>query len=921
MFAKEGIDINYSYHDNGIIIDCFYYKGRNKDRIKFPVRQNVKLLNKVIKLDEYYKVSLLEDLWLDDILHDNKINYIILYEDLYDIDKEIARELRLPFTNDIDINLKSSSFIGNKNFDISYSLIDNNLGKIDGFYIRYKNVIKIGKNFYLLSKEQYKLLEEIDNYRETSDLNAQGVFLAKVKEKAKKAGAKVDDYIKNEEYFFPEALDVDIVKHSDTHLELVPKFDDLDDSTNIELSKKGNISSINSLLVNNKRHRVFIDNRLKNDFNDVSRKRDIKGVQVPKLINNPSAFLPESINLERFSDRVKGLKIRTYKAQPFLHCNKDSNSGWFDFNTGVKIREENLFENEEDNQVIVDEIGVDEYEKLIKQAENNGENYIYGGDRWIRVDVLNGTKFLEANDKLRSKFNGKKVDIKNLTYVLDIYDNIKDLEYSLDVIKIKEDLYNKKLVYYEKPKFLDANLYEYQKAGFMWLKFLRYEKLGGLLADDMGLGKTLQVIAFMAFLKEMGELKPSLIVVPSSLIDNWIHEVCKYTHNMDDIYVHKGPCRIKESNYIESRNITITTYETLVRDQVELGKVNWRLLVIDEAQKIKNSSTLISTAVKGMKCMYRIALTGTPVENNLRELWSIIDFVQPGLLESYSWFRKEFQIPIEKNINDDKLIAEKKEKLISKIEPVFLRRIKEDKLDNLPRKEDKIEWCNLSKEQEILYFKVISEVKSGKAKGRILACIQELIQICSHPRLISKNISVKSSILISECDKLKKTIEILEDIKSLNEKVVIFTKYKVMQEILRKVIYDKFKIWSSCINGEINKNRLEIIRFFESQNGFNVMILSPRAAGVGLNITAANHVIHYTREWNPAIEVQATDRVYRIGQKKDVKVYYPICTSHRGTTVEERLNELLNKKKKLIKEVVIPMEKLKITEKDFIDII
>ena len=916
----KGIDINILYSENGVFIGCYYYRGKNKYQIDFPLCKNNELLNKLIKSDKYYDISLLEDLWLEDILEDDEEGYIVRYENLYDIEDETKKRLGLPFKNNIDIELESKYFIGNKNFEIEYSFKDRDLGKLDGFYTRYGNVIDFDGNYFLLDRNQFKLIEEIDNYEKTSNVNEQAVFLAKVKRKGEKAKAEVDDYIKNEDYFFPETLDLDIVKHSDTHLELVPGFNELDEELNTVLSKDDAISSINSFLLNNKRHRVFLDEDLSRDFNHINKIKDISGSQVPKFLNNPFEFIPESIDLDEFGKRVKGLKIRTYIVRPFVHCKEDSNSGWFDFDTGVEIKEEMGADDEENIQddKIID---LDKYKDIIDEAQRSGENYVYFDNKWIKVDTQQGNQFLEAEKEISSKFKDKKVDIKNLNYILDIYDNIEKLEYDTSLVKIKKDLYNNRLVHYEKPKFLNANLYTYQQEGFMWFKFLRYEKLGGLLADDMGLGKTLQVIAFMAFLKEMGELKPSLLVVPSALIDNWKSEIDKFTYNMNDIYVHRGRNRIKESKYVESRNITITTYETLVRDQVILGKIDWNLLAIDEAQKIKNASTLASSAVKAMKCKYPIALTGTPVENNLSELWSIIDFVQPGLLGSYSWFKEKFQTPIEQNIHSEDLVFEAKKELMDRIGPVFLRRTKEDKLDNLPKKYETTRLCGLSKEQEIAYSRIINTIKKGKTKGRILGYLQELIQICSHPRLVEGDIDEKSNVLIAECDKLKETINILKEISKLDEKVVIFTKYKKMQKILRKVIFDKLGVWSSVINGEISKNRLEIIEDFEAQEGFNVLILSPRAAGVGLNIVGANHVIHYTREWNPAVENQATDRVYRIGQEKDVKIYYPICVSEKGVTVEEKLNELLEKKKKLVKEVVIPMDKLKITQEDFMDII
>lgn len=921
MFRKNRkLNIWISYTDNGIVIVPNYIIGRDSYDVVFPLYKNSYILKDIISDEDYNKLLILEDLWLDDILREEKDKYIILFDDLYLIDIEALEMLNIQYKNDIDIELISNKFIGHEDFHINYSLISQIYGKLDGFYKRYGNIILFDEHAFLLDIRQYKLIEELDNYQRTCDPNTQGLFVAKVKSKGEKAGAKFDEYLKNEECYFPEDLDLDIVKHSDAHLELMPSFKDIDKDLNRELIEGKRISSINSFSSNERRRRVFLDNKVVNDLNYINSNRQIKDEQVPRFLNNPYAFLPElNIDLDEFGARVKGLKIRTYKAQPFFECRDDGKSGWFDFDMGVYLKKKEIFL--DDDKCTEDLLDSTEFNKILQKAKELGNQYVQYKGKWIEVDVIECEKFVEAEQQMKNHFGDNRFNIKHLSYVLEIYDNISDLEYNATFLKLKDELYGSDNFFYIKPKHLKADLYDYQKEGFLWFKLLKDQNLGGLLADDMGLGKTIQVIAFIAFLKEIDQLKPSLLVMPSALIDNWIREIKKFTYGINDIYVHWGPQRIKDSHYISMRDITITTYETLVRDQIILGKLDWNLFVIDEAQRIKNITTLSTSAVKAMKCKYPIALTGTPVENNLSELWSIMDFVQPGLLGSYKSFRHIFQIPIEENINDDFFISRKKDELINKIEPVFLRRTKEDKLENLPDKSESFINCNMGSVQEKLYSELIRDIKENPSGGRVLTGIHKLMQICSHVRLVRGDIQVSSSTLMSECNKLTETVNILENIRALNEKVVIFTKYKKMQYILRTVIYDKFGIWSNIINGDVNRNRLDLIRDFEDRDGFNVIILSPRAAGVGLNIIGANHVIHYTREWNPAVENQATDRVYRIGQQKDVKVYYPICVSSKGITVEQKLNDLLQNKKKLANEIVIPIEKLNITEKDFIEVI
>ncbi|NLW22585.1 MAG: DEAD/DEAH box helicase [Tissierellia bacterium] len=920
----DPIDINISYIDEGILIDIRFKKGRNSARIEFPINKNKNIIKSILASDKYFKILILEDLWLEDLLEVIGNSYIIKGINLYEMKKEILKQLELPHYNDIRIKVKSRNYVGNKNFNIDYSLISEEYGILDGFYKRYGNIIIFDNIEMLLSKEQLALLEEIDNYSVTDDINRQAIHLAKVKRKAEKANAEIDDYIKNEQYYFPERIDIEFNKHDDTLIELIPYLEGLDRYTNEVLMNIDNVSTINSFTDEKGRKRVFLDEIIASNFNKIRENKIIKGSQVPRFIKNPSEFLPDGIDLDKFSDRVKGLKIRTYKVRPFVDCERDSSTGWFEFNTEIRLEKElnisldlddelNTFE--EDNSII----NLKEYANMLELAKRNGEDYIYYNGKWIEIDHNEGEKFLEAQSQLKDMFSNGKVNIKNLHYVLEIYDNIEKLEYSNNFIRLKEELAKEKIFEYEKPRYLNANLYTYQKEGFNWLKLLKYQMLGGLLADDMGLGKTLQIIAFMAYLKEINELKPSLIVVPATLIDNWISEIEKFTYGLGSIYIHRGSERIKDSQIIKDFDIVITTYETLVRDQVILGEIDWNLLAIDEAQKIKNATTLIASAVKAQKRKIPVAITGTPVENSLSELWSIVDFVQPGLLRNYSWFRREFQVPIEKNIGNTELINNKSNELIKTIEPVFLRRIKEDKLDNLPEIEEEFIFSNLSNYQEQLYVQIINRIKSEDSKRFVLAYLQQLIQICSHPRIVTGNLNIEPKTLIKESNKLKDTLSLLKNIERLNEKVVIFTKYRNMQQILRKVIFNEFGIWPNVINGDMNRNRIKIISDFESKDGFNVLILSPRAAGVGLNITGANHVIHYTREWNPAVEKQATDRVYRIGQKRDVKVYYPISVSDRGITVEVKLNELLNKKKKLFNSVIIPMEKMKVTEDELLE--
>jgi SNF2 family DNA or RNA helicase len=340
------------------------------------------------------------------------------------------------------------------------------------------------------------------------------------------------------------------------------------------------------------------------------------------------------------------------------------------------------------------------------------------------------------------------------------------------------------------------------------------------------------------------------------------------------------------------------------------------MVVCDEAQYAKNPTTQRTCAVKALKSKHRSALTGTPVENGLIEFWCIMDFVQPGLLGSWADFRKEFERPIVEG-NESERDA-KINTLLSKIKGCYLRRMKDQVLD-LPGKTAQILETKLSDFQFQIYQTIVREAKVG-GRGAKLAAISKLLMLCAHPST-ARGFPIVIEKEDVNCPKLKKTIEILDEIRRHGEKAIVFTDYKVVQRVLQDAIRTTLGIWPDIINGEITKNRQSIIDIFSEKEGFNVIILGHQVAGVGLNITSANHVIHYTRPWNPAKENQATDRAYRIGQNKPVSVYYPIVKDERFKTVEDRLDELIKSKEKLARDVLRPTKDMQVKIEDLIDCI
>ncbi|MEQ8690774.1 MAG: DEAD/DEAH box helicase, partial [Pseudomonadales bacterium] len=447
-----------------------------------------------------------------------------------------------------------------------------------------------------------------------------------------------------------------------------------------------------------------------------------------------------------------------------------------------------------------------------------------------------------------------------------------------------------------------AVLDQHQLLGFRWLCYLNEKQAGGLLADDMGVGKTAQVIALLTQLHEDHRLSPALVVLPKSLITNWMSELLSFAPTIDRIYVHADADRSRSADFLSSMNIVITTYDTARLDQVMLGGIDWTVVIADEAQFVKNPTAARTSVVKALKSKQALALTGTPVENGLIEFWCIMDYVQPGLLKSWSEFRSSYERPlVEADTGEERELLV--ETLLGELDPHFLRRMKEEVLRDLPPKHYQPPiLVSLGDLQKRRYQEIVLAAK-GAGRGAVLGAITRLLMTCAHPRAsVDDWQHIAGEELIAECPKLQVTIEIVSGICRKNEKVLIFTGWKSVQRILQKAVWATFGVSAEIVNGDVTTRRQAIIDQFRAEEGFGVLILAPEVAGFGLNIIEANNVIHYTRPWNPAKENQATDRVHRRGQTKPVTVYYPTVDG----TVENKLAELLSEKSQLTRDVLRP---------------
>jgi SNF2 family DNA or RNA helicase len=464
----------------------------------------------------------------------------------------------------------------------------------------------------------------------------------------------------------------------------------------------------------------------------------------------------------------------------------------------------------------------------------------------------------------------------------------------------------------DNPEHLQGNLREYQKRGVSWLQYLEQLGLNGCLADDMGLGKTIQVIARLLQEREMAQkagvknIPPTLLIAPTSVVGNWYHEIQKFAPHLQAT-IHHGTQRAKESKAFKQacreNDLLITSFALARLDAKLLSEIKWHRIVLDEAQNIKNPKSALTKAILKLNAPHRLAVTGTPIENRLLDLWSIFNFLNPGYLGNQTQFRRNFELPIQKN-NDLRQSATLK-KLV---EPFILRRVKTDQsiIKDLPDKVEQKLFCNLTKEQASLYQAVVKDVETKinelegiQRKGLILATLTKLKQICNHPMQFLQD---GSEFIPERSHKLTRLSEMVEEVLDEGESLLIFTQFTELGQALEKYLRQACHYKTYYLSGSTSRKKREqmIVEFQDPETEPSVFVLSLKAGGVGITLTKANHVFHFDRWWNPAVEDQATDRAFRIGQQRNVFVHKFVAMG----TLEERIDEMLEDKKKLAGAIV-----------------
>ncbi|HEX9019381.1 MAG TPA: DEAD/DEAH box helicase [Anaerolineaceae bacterium] len=464
------------------------------------------------------------------------------------------------------------------------------------------------------------------------------------------------------------------------------------------------------------------------------------------------------------------------------------------------------------------------------------------------------------------------------------------------------------------PAGLKGELRPYQRFGYSWLSFFHQWGLGACLADDMGLGKTIQTLALLVKEKEtLGRLPaPALLVAPTSVVTNWEHEVRRFAPGLC-IYTHQGPGRLRGDDFYQALkgiDMVLTSYSLVRQDAELLQSVHWHMVIVDEAQNIKNPAARQTQMVRQLPAGFRLALTGTPVENRLSELWSIMNFLNPGYLGTRDSFQSNFALPIERYNNQEAL-----QRLKKMVGPFILRRVKTDPtvIQDLPEKVETKVYCYLTEEQATLYEAVVKDAMQKvedsdgiSRRGNVLSMLMQLKQVCNHPvqflHQVGQDGSTATADWVSRSGKLERLTEMLEEILAEGDRALIFSQFAEMGELLASALPQALGCQVQFLHGGTPAKQRDVMiqRFQEEKNGPPIFILSLKAGGLGLNLTRANHVFHFDRWWNPAVENQATDRAFRIGQKRNVQVHKFITTG----TLEEMIDDMIESKKGLADAII-----------------
>ncbi len=901
----------------------------------------------------YSQLSIINELYENGSADYSETECRISVTELLSLSEIDQRILGLPNLYPFEIYIESDGNLKGKDFKLKY-----------GFYNFVPNgsiihsekkgcIINCTDSQYLLNLNQYLLCDSIDDFNSLPDFEKGGVFnlskLASIKKLSTENNIKLEEFLNSQELHNVDKVKID-VKFNEGVLEIFPILDIPENDRFISQFDLLSEPPQNEYSIQNKAGgatRILFDEKQKSELRVIKSKRKISNQnEINEIIERPEIYFnSDLVDLNSYSQRVKEIGLYKPKFYPFVCPYK---SQWI---PGILIKDK--FDGEK-KIYFKTEDQLNEFIEAKELASNENSSSVF----WKNSDIpfeFATELIAKAKEQFRTPNKPLRRNSTSSVEVLIIKENAEISEYS-DNVNENPYLENK---FFRIPNLNPLiEIKDHQKNGISWLQSLYKNNCpGALLADDMGLGKTLQLLYFIEWHTQNNSSdKPYLIVAPISLMENWENEYQKFfdpqllplvrLNNLSKLAKEYNIEENKKSALsLQKKQIILTNYETLRIFQFSLGLIDFSLVALDEAQKIKTPGTLITNAAKALKADFKIAMTGTPVENTLIDIWCIMDFAVPGLLGSGKEFASVYQNPLK---SEETNVQELTEKLRSQIGVYLKRRLKSQIKEDLPKKFDtgvnakrKMVMPNIQLEyynHQIELANDSSYLQNNRGIQK-LKSLQAIRDISDHPFLYDKQIlSYNSDDLISSSAKLILLMNILTEIKNKNEKVIIFAERKDTQKMLHKVIYEKFNLYTSIINGDTKSystnndksklSRQQTIDRFQNREGFNAIIMSPIAAGVGLNVTHANHVIHYSRHWNPAKEQQATDRAYRIGQEKDVYVYYPMAVlpdhmldeaGEKMKSFDEILDQLLLRKSNLASNLLFPTDQAEVTPEDIFD--
>lgn len=861
----------------------------------------------------------------------SKEGCLLPYENIYLLDEDERILLGVPQSYDKAMRLVGTSMLNLSDFEYKVEFLTY---VPDGELIvceRGGNILVKGRDKYLLNEAQYALLNRVDAFNstpeedKTTDYNLR--CFAEIKALAEQAGCQLDSYLENENVYAPERIKIEIGR-DDEGFTVEPAVDiEENDKFQTYFDKMRKVQAQYPVQrENGERVRIVLNKEQKENLHYLKEQcgKHKTREEIQKIIEQPTEYFdPNAFDLsELYSDRVIEIGVYKPKFYPFICPYK---SCWI---AGATVETP---QNGTTKVTINSEEELERLKREIQSAKENKKGIVEYNNALLGIE---DAVFLAqtAEKQLKDPSQPAKVETKNdneARNVLIIEENAEELGFA-----VKERIIEKgdKYTLFTDPFLQEGfSLKDHQKEGVAWLQHLYKSKASGcLMADDMGLGKTLQILYFIDWhSRKYANHKPYLIVAPISLLENWRNEYERFfmqPRMKINMLTSKDVTRKFNKSIVDKMqkmDIILTNYESLRISQLNFCAVEFDVVALDEAQKIKSPGTLVTNAAKALKCNFKIAMTGTPVENSLLDLWCIMDFCVPGLLGNAKAFAAQYQNPLKKEDTD---IVALGNEVHDKLGVYFMRRLKKDAAKDLPDKIELKEKVLMPPVQKEIYASVVNDYTSG-IQPNMLVTIMHLREVSEHPYLYDSTLlNHETDEIVDTSARLQATIKFLDEIKKKEEKVIIFVERKETQKMLQKLCLKRYGIITKIINGDTpsivkrnmpnKQSRQSSIDEFQAVDGFNVIIMSPVAAGMGLNVTAANHVIHYSRHWNPAKENQATDRAYRIGQTKDVFVYYPMAVRADIKSFDETLDDLLSCKTFLATSTIFPTERVEVKQEE-----